>query len=30
VATLAHVISEKGSKAIRVCSDLLTAAAGVS
>jgi PTS system mannose-specific IIA component len=23
VATLAHVISEKGSKAIRVCSDLL-------
>ena len=25
VATLAHVISEKGSKAIRVCSDLLTA-----
>ena len=30
VATLAHVISEKGSKAIRVASDLLTAAAGVS
>ena len=26
VATLAHVISEKGSKAIRVASDLLTAA----
>ena len=25
VSTLAHVISEKGSKAIRVCSDLLTA-----
>ena len=25
VATLAHVISEKGSKAIRVASDLLTA-----
>ena len=25
VATLAHVISEKGSKAIRVCSDLLSA-----
>jgi mannose PTS system EIIA component len=25
VATLAHVISEKGSKAIRVCSDLLAA-----
>ena len=25
VATLAHVISEKGSKAIRVCSDLLNA-----
>ncbi len=32
VATLAHVISEKGSKAIRVASDLLTAqkAAGAS
>jgi PTS system mannose-specific IIA component len=30
VATLAHVISEKGSKAIRVASDLLTTAAGVS
>ena len=29
VATLAHVISEKGSKAIRVASDLLTAAAEV-
>lgn len=31
VSTLAHVISEKGSKAIRVCSDLLMAqkAAGV-
>ena len=28
VATLAHVISEKGSKAIRVASDLLTTAAG--
>ena len=27
VSTLAHVISEKGSKAIRVASDLLTAAA---
>jgi mannose PTS system EIIA component len=27
VATLAHVISEKGSKAIRVASDLLTAKA---
>ncbi len=27
VATLAHVISEKGSKAIRVASDLLTTAA---
>ena len=26
VATLAHVISEKGSKAIRVASDLLAAA----
>jgi mannose PTS system EIIA component len=26
VATMAHVISEKGSKAIRVASDLLTAA----
>lgn len=26
VSTLAHVISEKGSKAIRVCSDLLTTA----
>jgi PTS system mannose-specific IIA component len=26
VATLAHVISEKGSKAIRVASDLLTSA----
>ena len=26
LATLAHVISEKGSKAIRVASDLLTAA----
>lgn len=25
VATLAHVISEKGAKAIRVCSDLLSA-----
>jgi PTS system mannose-specific IIA component len=25
VSTLAHVISEKGAKAIRVCSDLLTA-----
>jgi mannose PTS system EIIA component len=25
VSTLAHVISEKGSKAIRVCSDLLSA-----
>lgn len=25
VATLAHVISEKGSKAIRVCSELLAA-----
>jgi PTS system mannose-specific IIA component len=25
VSTLAHVISEKGSKAIRVCSELLTA-----
>ena len=25
VSTLAHVISEKGSKAIRVCSDLLNA-----
>jgi len=24
VSTLAHVISEKGAKAIRVCSDLLT------
>jgi mannose PTS system EIIA component len=31
VATLAHVISEKGSKAIRVASDLLTTAgAGVN
>lgn len=29
VATLAHVISEKGSKAIRVASDLLTTAAEV-
>jgi PTS system mannose-specific IIA component len=29
VATLAHVISEKGSKAIRVASDLLTAATEV-
>jgi PTS system mannose-specific IIA component len=28
VSTLAHVISEKGSKAIRVASDLLTTAAG--
>ena len=28
VATLAHVISEKGSKAIRVASDLLTTVAG--
>jgi PTS system mannose-specific IIA component len=28
VATLAHVISEKGCKAIRVASDLLTTAAG--
>jgi PTS system mannose-specific IIA component len=26
VAAMAHIISEKGSKAIRVCSDLLTAA----
>lgn len=29
VSTLAHVISEKGAKAIRVCSDLLTTAGGV-
>ncbi len=28
VATLAHVISEKGSKAIKVASDLLTTVAG--
>src|SRR6266540_4827406 len=30
LATVAHMITEKGSKAIRVASDLLTAAAGVS
>ncbi len=30
VATLAHVISEKGSKAIRVASDLLTTAGASS
>ncbi|HVS33204.1 MAG TPA: PTS sugar transporter subunit IIA [Thermoanaerobaculia bacterium] len=30
LATLAHVISEKGSKAIRVASDLLTTAAEVN
>ncbi|HEV8659505.1 MAG TPA: hypothetical protein VGS96_12865 [Thermoanaerobaculia bacterium] len=30
LATVAHMITEKGSKAIRVASDLLTTAAGVS
>lgn len=30
LATVAHMITEKGSKAIRVASDLLTAVAGVS
>jgi PTS system mannose-specific IIA component len=29
LATVAHMITEKGSKAIRVASDLLTTAAGV-
>ena len=28
LATVAHMITEKGSKAIRVCSDLLTTVAG--
>ena len=30
VSTVAHMISEKGSKAIRVASDLLTTVAGVT
>jgi len=30
LATVAHMITEKGSKAIRVASDLLTTVAGVS